>query len=351
VGLPRDEPYLAYIAHSCRGEYVTPRLFAIHLNIISPDSHDTPTITTSPHSISTKVRCVEDTTLWLSEHEHGTSILSMTTKVVGIINCTPDSFSDGQEKVSTSDLIDRAYRLLDEGADILDIGGDSTRPGSTCPGIEEEWRRISPLVSEFAPRVPVSVDTHHSEVARRAIECGASFINDISGTRSPEMLSTIAKSSASYIFMCNPHGGAHIFGEGLSLDTAVSEVSAWIRETIHVCLDAGIQETKLIPDPGMGAFLSVEPRVSWIIAEHFGELPLPAGGILLGCSRKGFLNLLGDMAMETKDILSAQIGAAAVRQVSRAVPTYLRVHNVAAQRKALTESAPTFPDWRARSKG
>lgn len=274
----------------------------------------------------------------------------MTIKVVGILNCTPDSFSDGTGEVSLERLVEQASRIIDEGADILDIGGDSTRPGSTCPGIEEEWRRIGSLVTKFAPRVPISVDTHHSEVARRAIECGALFINDISGTRAPEMLEVVARSAASYIFMYNPHGGAHVFGQGVPCDTAVSKISSWIRETLHICLNAGIDGTRLIADPGMGAFLSVDPMVSWIVAEHFGSLPYPPGGLLLGCSRKGFLKILGDLDLDTKDLHSARIGAAAARKVPEEVPTYLRVHNVARQREALQGPLVSMPNWRSHAK-
>ncbi|MEY4668957.1 MAG: hypothetical protein RL518_1656 [Pseudomonadota bacterium] len=271
----------------------------------------------------------------------------MTKKVVGILNCTPDSFSDGHADVSLKHLFERAHRMIDEGADILDIGGDSTRPGSTCPGIEEEWRRISPLITKLSPVIPISVDTHHSEVARRAIECGASFINDISGTRSTQMLQVIAPSTASYIFMYNPHGGAHLFGDGLSVEGAVSDISEWIEETHRLCVDAGIDPSRLIADPGMGAFLSVDPVVSWSVVEEFGKLPHPPGGLLLGCSRKGFLNVMGELDIETKDRYSARIGAAAAHQVPEGIPTYLRVHNVALQRQALRGADVTMPNWRA----
>jgi dihydropteroate synthase len=270
----------------------------------------------------------------------------MATKIVGILNCTPDSFSDGLGTISHDQLLERGRRMIDDGADIIDIGGDSTRPGSICPGIEEEWRRISPLIEDLAKRIPVSVDTHHSEVARRALDCGASFINDISGQRAPEMLEMIARSNAAYIFMFNPHSGAHIFDQGVSLDTAVTQISGWIQQTIEVCVQAGIKPSRLIADPGMGAFLSNDPLVSWSVVEHFGTLPVPQGGALLGCSRKGFFKILGDLTTQEKDRYSAQIGAAAVREMPVTIPTYLRVHNVTTQREALTEPSATIPDWR-----
>lgn len=270
----------------------------------------------------------------------------MTPKIVGILNCTPDSFSDSNGTMSYDELLDRGSRMIDEGADIIDIGGDSTRPGSICPGIEEEWRRISPIIENLAKHVPISVDTHHAEVARRALDCGASFINDISGQRAPEMLETVARSNAAYIFMFNPHGGAHLFHRGVSLDTAVTQISGWIQQTIEVCVHAGIESSRLIADPGMGAFLSNDPLVSWSVVEQFGALPIPQGGALLGCSRKGFLKLLGELTTQEKDRYSARIGAAAVRQLPVSIPTYLRVHNVVAQREALEDPSIAIPDWR-----
>lgn len=270
----------------------------------------------------------------------------MATRIIGILNCTPDSFSDSVGEVSHAHLTNYARRHIDEGADIIDIGGDSTRPGSICAGVEEEWRRISPILSSFAHHIPISVDTHHPEVARRAIDCGAAFINDVSGQRTPEMLYVVASSRATYIFMCNPHGGAHQFGGGFTLGSALSGISLWIGETIQLCLNAGIPAERLIVDPGMGAFVSDDPRVSWHIAENLGELPRTEGGILLGCSRKGFLKLLGEMDIDTKDGMSARIGAAAVQGVPSDVPTYLRVHNVARQREAILTSGVRMPAWR-----
>ena len=260
----------------------------------------------------------------------------MTTKIVGIINCTPDSFSDGAGVVSHETLLGLARRLVDDGADILDIGGDSTRPGSGCPGVEEEWRRIEPVLAKMSSVVPCSVDTHHVEVARRAIEHGATFINDVSGTFSDEMAELIARARVSYIFMFNAHGGAHQFGEGLAVPNAFEAISSWITAHIARLTRAGIPVEKLIADPGMGAFVSRNPLVSWEILNRFGELPSPRGGFLLGCSRKGFLSLPGEQSILERDTRSCEVGAKAVALAAQTTPTYLRVHNVKAQRDALS---------------
>lgn len=259
----------------------------------------------------------------------------MATLVVGILNCTPDSFSDGDEGINPSLLRDRGLQLIDEGADILDIGGDSTRPGSTCPGVEEEWRRIAPVLKVMSGKVPCSVDTHHVEVARRAIEFGATLINDISGKVSSEMVSLVATRRVSYIFMFNAHNAPHVFEGGLRGPEAFSTIRDWISSSTTYLTSMGVPETHLIADPGMGAFISDDPSVSWEVLSRFHELSAPNGGLLLGCSRKGFLRRSPDENLEARDLRSCKAGAAAVSRVNPSIPTYLRVHNVALQRKIL----------------
>lgn len=255
----------------------------------------------------------------------------MATTIVGILNCTPDSFSDGTQSLSPSALCDRAQQLIDEGADVLDIGGDSTRPGSTCPGVEEEWRRIAPALKAMRGKIPCSVDTHHVEVARRAIEFGAAFINDISGTLSTDMVNLVVTHHVSYIFMFNAHRGPHNFGDGLQKPVAFSTVCDWISTAIHKLTTMGVPAQKLIADPGMGAFISKDPTVSWEVLARFQELPAPTGGLLLGCSRKGFLAGSQDEPPQSRDLRSCKAGARAVSKVTPSIPTYLRVHNVAMQ--------------------
>jgi dihydropteroate synthase len=265
----------------------------------------------------------------------------MATSIVGILNCTPDSFSDGISSLSPNIVLSRAKELVDDGADILDIGGDSTRPGSTCAGIEEEWRRIAPILSAMSKHIPCSVDTHHVEVARRAIDSGAAIINDISGDCSEEMSRLIASSQATYLFMFNAHGAAHKFGEGLSATEVVPTIRLWISETTKKLIAHGIPTERLIADPGMGAFISRDPQASWEVLSHFSEFPAPRGGLLLGCSRKGFLKTTNELDIRERDLRSCTLGARAVAQLKPDIPTYLRVHNVAMQRDILIQEGLT----------
>lgn len=267
--------------------------------------------------------------------------------LVGIVNCTPDSFSDGSGEISHVELVRKAKRLRDEGANMLDVGGDSTRPGSRCCGIDEEWRRIAPVLRVMSREIPCSVDTHFPEVARRAILEGATFINDISGRFNDEMVETIAASAAHYIFMFNAHGGAHTFGDGLSNTEGFSLISNWISDHTIKLIARGIAPEKLIADPGMGAFISGDPMVSYSVIKRFHELPRPGGGLLLGCSRKGFLGRATDRDPSDRDQRSAIAGAYAAALLEPTTPLYLRVHNVAEQRRALER----WPGMEERERG
>ena len=259
-------------------------------------------------------------------------------RIVGIVNCTPDSFSDGSGTISPGLYIERAKRLVDEGADILDLGGDSTRPGSTCPGVEEEWRRVRPVLTEMAPCIPCSIDTHNPEVARRALENGASYINDISGALAPEMLNVVAQSGATYIAMFNPNRDAHLFDQSLTLDCAFRTITSWVESAITTMASHGIPLDRIVIDPGMGAFVSKDPLVSWEILNRCHELPITKGGLYIGCSRKGFLALPGESSATDRDERTASIGKEIATRIEGSTPLYLRVHNVSTQRSAL---APT----------
>ena len=266
--------------------------------------------------------------------------------IVGIVNCTPDSFSDGDGTISTSDILSRASRLIDEGSDILDIGGDSTRPGSTCVGADTEWARIAPVLESLAPRVPCSIDTHNHETARRALDSGAKYINDISGSPSLEMVDLIRRYEASYIAMFNPHGGPHLFGPGVSSTDAIENIARWMNSIQEKLSAAEIPSSKLILDPGMGAFVSRDPSVSWTIIDRIHEFRGPQGGLLVGCSRKGFLAKSGEKHPADRDETSAVCGALMANKLGATTKLFLRVHNPGLQQKMLREwrGSPSFEE-------
>lgn len=257
------------------------------------------------------------------------------TTILGIINCTPDSFSGRERALSETELIDHARSLIDNGAHILDIGGDSSRPGSACVGVEEEWRRIKPVLKALALTIPCSVDTHNPETARRALSEGARYINDISGSPTVEMVQVVREFQASYIGMFNAHREAHRFGCGVEADKTVETVSSWMKETYQQLVGQGILPTSIILDPGMGAFVSSDPKASWTIIKNIDKFPAPTGGLLVGCSRKGFLKKHGELHPDERDHRSACCGAYMAAQIGSRYPLYLRVHNVALQRDLL----------------
>jgi dihydropteroate synthase len=271
---------------------------------------------------------------------------------VGIINCTPDSFSDGMgslydpatgcRSACTVALIDRAQGLLDAGALMLDVGGDSTRPGSDCTDDEEEWRRIEPVLAHFCHKVPVSVDTHKAEIARRALSLGAAMINDITGGNDIRLLEVVANSSALYAYMFNAYGDAHQFKTphtSLSSENVLGTLSTWAKERAHALASCGIALDRQVMDTGIGGFLSTDPHVSYTVLQHYWEVSSPCQKRMLACSRKGFLKQENETSPLDRDALSAKLGLTVATAAPSAATLYLRVHNVARQMQEFDLSA------------
>lgn len=260
--------------------------------------------------------------------------------IIGIVNCTPDSFSDGDPRATPVTYHDRALSLIDAGAAMLDVGGDSTRPGSLCVDGDEEWRRIGPIVEALSHTIPISVDTHKAEVARRALQAGASVINDVSGGADPDLLEVVANAKASYVSMFSATGMPHTFPNPehstLTKSNCVEVLSQWWQTTSERLFKAGILPEKQIFDTGLGAFVSHDPAVSLEIMERYWDIPSPPGGRMLGCSRKGFLKHPGEVTLLDRDRASARYGALIASRCPSGTPLYIRVHNVAVQREILT---------------
>ncbi|MEW6418259.1 MAG: dihydropteroate synthase [Nitrospirota bacterium] len=244
---------------------------------------------------------------------------------MGILNVTPDSFSDGGLYFDKSAAIKRAIQMVEEGADIIDIGGESTRPGSEPVTIEEELRRTIPVIEELAKevKVPISIDTYKSEVAKRALDAGASMVNDISGLRfDPEMPDIVSEYKVPVVIM-------HIKGTPKNMqqnpvyEALIPEIMDYLREGIKIAKQTGISEDKIIIDPGIGFGKTFDHNLE--IIKHLREFTFLEKPILIGLSRKAFIGkILGDVPVTER--LEGTAAAVAISIINGA--NIIRVHDV-----------------------
>lgn len=209
------------------------------------------------------------------------------TYVMGILNVTPDSFSDGGNYTETDKALFRVEQMLKEGADLVDIGGESTRPGYVPVPEEEEIRRIYPIIEAVKSRfdVPVSLDTYKSKVAKAGIEAGADLINDIWGLQYEEMAEVIAKAGLPCCLMHNRREAVYV--------NFMEDVAADLARTLHIARKAGISEDRIILDPGVGFAKTYEQNLE--IINRLEELRIFECPILLGTSRKSVIGLTLDL--------------------------------------------------------
>jgi dihydropteroate synthase len=218
------------------------------------------------------------------------------TKIMGILNVTQDSFSDGGLYFDKSAAINRAIQMVEEGADIIDIGGESTRPGSEPVHEEEELRRTIPVIEALVKEisVPISIDTYKSRIANRALEAGASMVNDISGLRfDPNMPEVIAYHKVPVVIM-HIKGTPKDMQQNPVYEALIPEIMEYLREGIRIAKRSGITEDKIIVDPGIGFGKTFEHNLDIIHnLSTFTSLGKP---ILIGPSRKAFIGkILGDL--------------------------------------------------------
>ena len=251
--------------------------------------------------------------------------------LMGIINVTPDSFSDGGKFLSVEAAVEQALRLADEGADLLDIGGESTRPYSDPVSTEDELGRIRPVFETLANRVsiPLSIDTNKSAVAKAALAAGAEIINDVTAlTGDPAMLQLAADSAAGICAM-HMQGTPQTMQDSPHYDDVVREVGEYLRSRLEALVEAGIAAERVCLDPGIGFGKTHQHNLT--LMAHCDQLHELGRPLLVGHSRKGFLGeLLGD---KQADRSSATVGAAlslAVQGVQ-----VIRVHDVRGVREAL----------------
>ncbi|MEQ1882433.1 MAG: dihydropteroate synthase [Burkholderiales bacterium] len=249
--------------------------------------------------------------------------------IVGVVNVTPDSFSDGGRFFGAQQANDHAQRLIDEGVDILDVGGESSRPGATPISAEEELRRVLPVVEKFAPSpVPISVDTCKPEVISKAIAAGASMINDIYALRSPGALEAVLNSQAAVCLM-HMQGEPRTMQEQPAYKDVVGEVLEFLRQRIEAALQSGIARQRIVVDPGFGFGKTREHNFELLSRlREFGCLGVP---IYAGLSRKSLLKALTGRSVEQRLPGSIALAMVALQNGAR----LLRVHDVAATRDAV----------------
>jgi dihydropteroate synthase len=245
---------------------------------------------------------------------------------MGILNVTPDSFSDGGTHKSVDASVLRALAMVEEGADIIDVGGESTRPGAVPVPLEEELERTIPVIKEIAARtdVPISIDTMKPEVAKAAVKAGAKVINDVTGLGTPEMAEIAAEAGVPVVIM-------HMLGDPQTMqslvndntyDDVVSEIMWRWGERMSLGESKGLPRDRVILDPGIG--FGKLPEHNLTILERARELRCAGRPVLIGPSRKGFVGHFAGDTMERR--LGGSVGAAVMAALNGA--SILRVHDV-----------------------
>ncbi len=244
--------------------------------------------------------------------------------VMGILNITPDSFSDGGIYLEPGEAMERALAMVEEGADIIDIGGESSRPGASDPGIEEEIRRVKPVIEKLHGRieVPISIDTRKSEVARLAMDCGARIINDISGLRDDPAMAAVAAEYGAAVIVMHMRGTPSSMQDNPYYEDVIGEIIGWFRERTARIMEQGVEKEKIIIDPGIGFGKRLEDNLD-IIRElsSFRELGFP---VMIGYSRKSFLGMITGRDPEYR----VSGGLAALGRSIREGAQLVRVHDV-----------------------
>lgn len=243
---------------------------------------------------------------------------------MGILNVTPDSFFDHGKYYDEEKALNHALVMIAEGADILDIGGESTRPGSKPVPEEEELRRVIPVIKKLRSRcsLPISIDTSKPSVAKKALEAGANLINDVTGFKDPEMVEAALNSEATICVM-------HMLGTPKTMQEnpyyekgVIQELLSWFDERVNFLLQKGIKKERIILDPGIGFGKTVEDNLQ--IIHHLKTFKSLGFPILLGASRKSFMSKI--VGLPTEDLLPSTLGISTIALLAGI--DIIRVHDI-----------------------
>lgn len=251
-------------------------------------------------------------------------------QVMGIVNVTPDSFSDGGAHDAPAAALAHCERLLTEGADILDIGGESTRPGSRAPSADEELARVLPVLrGAVTLGVPVSVDTSLPALMQAALDLGADIVNDVRALQRPGALEVVAAHPDVGVCLMHMRGEPDTMQQHTGYGDVVAEVAAWLRQRRDEVHAAGVAFDRIAVDPGIG--FAKTPDDNWALLRRQAELLALASPLLLGWSRKGSLGQVTGRPVQERQVASVAAALACVQRGGHVV----RVHDVAATVDAL----------------
>ena len=255
--------------------------------------------------------------------------------IMGIINVTPDSFSENGENFNVSNAVDAAKKLIDHGADIIDIGGESTRPGASPVSARQEIQRVEPVFKALQDAgVPLSIDTRNAQTMQAALDCGASIINDVTALRGDKDSIHVAKHSGAFICLMHMQGSPQTMQANPVYDDVIRDVYDFFKERIKFCEKNGIEKHRLFLDPGIGFGKTLSHNLELFrCLEKFQDLDLP---LLIGASRKSFihkacLQVCGDLDVDNR--LPGSLSACVIAYMKGA--RIFRVHDVADTRQAL----------------
>ncbi len=250
--------------------------------------------------------------------------------VLGVLNLTPDSFSDGGKVGGAEEALDAGLRMRDAGADLLDVGGESSRPGARPVDADEEWSRIGATVAALAAAgLPVSVDTTKSEVAARALDAGAVAVNDISGLRFDPAIADLCGRTGAGLVIMHMRGNPRTMQEDTRYRDLTGEISAALEQSAICAIERGVNADQIVVDPGIGFGKSVEGNLE--IIAHGGRFCSGRYPVLIGPSRKSFIGGLLDVSVDER--LEGTIAACVAGLIAGA--RLFRVHDVLPVRRAL----------------
>ena len=259
----------------------------------------------------------------------------MMAKIVGILNVTPDSFSDGGQFIDPEKALAHAEQLIKDGADIIDIGAESTRPGARPLDAEEEWERLEKVIAGLdsikTPYTRFSIDTRHAKTAEKALAAGVDMINDVSGFENVDMINAVLKSKCQLVVMHSlgvPADPKEVMDESLDV---VTELLSWGGQKLQSLVDAGIKPQRLIFDPGIG--FGKNTLQSLAIIHRIGEFQELGVPLYVGHSRKSCLTAISENSALTRDEATIAISQHLAQQGVQ----FLRVHDVAAHRDLFIE--------------